>query len=151
MNVTRDNRKAVVVSAVIFIMAAITLADHALAAAPPSLVGKTGESIAARHPADAGIATDPDVIFSDDFESWSGDGREKPTNKWHDIRKNSTSVTRAIPGKVDAAGALGPGGRVLEIACWSEEGKSQVGGLSLKLGNYNHAGEGLGNGYDEIY
>lgn len=28
---------------------------------------------------------------------------------------------------------------------------SQVGGLSRKLGNYNHANEGLGDGLDEIY
>jgi len=45
----------------------------------------------------------------------------------------------------------GPGRQVPEIACWTEGSGSQVGGLSLKLGNYNHRGEGLGDGYNELY
>jgi hypothetical protein len=40
---------------------------------------------------------------------------------------------------------------VLQIACWTTGRGSQTGGLSLKLGNYNHAGEGLGDGYDELF
>ena len=40
---------------------------------------------------------------------------------------------------------------MLEIACWTEGDGSQTGGLSLKLGNTNHAREGLGEGYDELY
>jgi len=56
-----------------------------------------------------------------------------------------------IPGKVRVRGRPGPGENVLEIACWTTGKGSQVGGLSLKLGNYNHANEGLGDGYEELY
>ena len=118
---------------------------------PPDGASAARAGIAASHPSDSGIGADPDVIFADDFESWSEDGREKPAGKWHGIRKNKTSLTHAIAGSVDRDGRPGPGKRILEIACWHEEGNSQVGGLSLKLGNYNLAGEGLGNGYDELY
>jgi hypothetical protein len=109
------------------------------------------EGIAAQYPKDLGIANNPDVIFADDFESWGGDGTEKPAGKWHGIRTNRTSRTRAMPVKVTVAGGPGPGKRVLEIACWHEKGRSQVGGLWLKLGNYSHANEKLGDGYDDIH
>src|SRR5689334_11957957 len=33
--------------------------------------GSTGGGIAARYPGDVGIASDPDVIFADDFESYT--------------------------------------------------------------------------------
>lgn len=109
------------------------------------------QGIAAQYPDDIGIGSDPAVVFADDFEGWGGDGTQKPADKWHGIRKNKTSRTRAIAGSVMTAGKPGPGRRVLEIACWHEPGQSQTGGLSLKLGNYNHANEGLGPGYDEVY
>jgi len=139
-----------------FLMVAFALGTSGLASlargAPSGDVGSPATGgIAARHPMERGIGSDPDVIFADDFESWSGDGREKPADKWHGIRKNKTSRTQAIAGKVDKDGKPGPGNRILEVACWHEEGQSQVGGLSLNLGNYNHAGEGLGDGYDELY
>jgi len=109
------------------------------------------KGLAARYPNDAGIGRDPNVVFADDFESWSADGLEQSAGTWHTLRKNDTSRTHVISGRVDAQGAPGPGHRILEIACWSKEGQSQVGGLSRKLGNYNHTNEGLGDGHDDLY
>lgn len=107
------------------------------------------QPIAAKYPDDFGIADDPDVIFTDDFESWKNES-EPPKGKWS-IRKNKVSRTRVTPGQTVIDGSPGPGKSVLEMACWTPGSGSQTGGLSLKLGNYNHANEGLGNGYDEIY
>ena len=95
-------------------------------------------------------AAEPDVIFADDFESWKAGGTQPPGGTWS-VRKNKTSRTRVIPGKVGAGGWAGPGENVLEVACWTEGSGSQSGGLSLKLGNYNHRNEGLGDGHDELY
>lgn len=114
---------------------------------PAAFSADAPEGIAAKYRYDAGIEKDADVIFADNFDSWGGDGTQKP-DKWHGIRQRKTSRTRAVPGKIDDKA---PDGRVLEIACWSAEGESQVGGLSLKLGNYNHANENLGPGYDEVF
>lgn len=108
------------------------------------------QGIAARYPGDQGIEKDPDVIFADDFESWTENGAQPPAGAWS-VRKNKTSRTITVPGQVTLAGGHGPGTRLLEIACWTEGTGSQVGGLSRKLGNYNHANEGLGDGHDEIY
>jgi len=101
-------------------------------------------------PADRGAAKDPDVIFADDFESWQAGGTQPPPGTWA-IRKKKTTRTSAIPGKVTIDGKPGPGEKVLEVACWTEGSGSQAGGLSRKLGNYNHAREGLGSGFDELY
>ena len=106
--------------------------------------------IAARYRNDAGIADDPDVVFSDDFESWKGSGTQPPAGKWS-VRKNKISLTRAVRGKVAPRGSTGPDENVLKIACWTVGKGSQTGGLSLKLGNYNHANEKLGNGYEDLY
>ena len=108
------------------------------------------EGIAAKYPGDAGIAKDPDVIFADDFESWREGGTKPPDGTW-EVRKNKTGRTSTEPGRVLLSGKPGPGERVLAIACWSAPRGSSVGGLSKKLGNYNHAREGLGKGYDELY
>jgi hypothetical protein len=118
---------------------------------PGDPIARRTIGIAAKYPNDVGIARASGIIFADDFESWGGDGTTKPADKWHGMRLNETSLTRAVPGNIGAAGGQGPGERILEIACWHEKGKSQVGGLWLKLGNYNHANEGLGDGYDELY
>lgn len=118
---------------------------------PGDPVNPRAIGMAAKCPNDIGIAEAPGVIFADDFESWGGDGETTPADKWHGIRMNQTSRTRAVPGNVSAAGVQGSGERVLEIACWHEKGKSQVGGLWLKLGNYSHSNEGLGDGYDQLY
>jgi len=106
--------------------------------------------IASRYALDRGIAKDGDVIFADDFESWTDKGTHPASPAWS-MRKNNISRTQVVPGKVTMKAGEGPGSGVLEIACWTEETGSQVGGLSRKLGNYNHANEGLGDGYDEIY
>jgi len=118
---------------------------------PRDPISPRAMGIAAKYPNDIGIGEAPGVIFADNFESWGGDGATKPADKWHGIRMNETSRTRAVPGNAGAAGVQGLGERILEIACWHEKGKSQVGGLWLKLGNYNHSNEGLGDGYDELY
>jgi hypothetical protein len=107
-------------------------------------------AIAAKYSNDLGIADDLDVIFADDFESWKNGGAEPNTGRWS-VRRNETSRTVVVPGQIVAGGSKGPGECVLEIACWTEGSGSQVGGLSLKLGNYNHANEGLGDGYEEVY
>lgn len=104
-------------------------------------------SIAAKYHNDTGIANDPDVVFSDDFESWKDNGSRPPTGKWN-VRKNKISLTRAVLGALTSGG---PGENVLKIACWTQGKGSQAGGLSLRLGNYNHANEGLGDGYEDLY
>lgn len=107
-----------------------------------------GGGLAANYRNDAGIARDTAVIFADDFEAWKREGGEPA--RWQ-LRRNNISQTRAVPGNVEMAGAAGSGSNVVEIACWTQGSGSQVGGLSLRLGNYNHRDEGLGDGYDEIY
>jgi len=120
-----------------------------------SAAGETSPSsdggIAARYLSDLGIGKNPDVIFADDFESWTDGGTQPPAGAWS-VRKNNTGRTRVVPGQITtAASAPGPGTGLLEIACWTAGSGSQVGGMSRKLGNYNHANEGLGDGYDEVY
>jgi acetyl esterase/lipase len=113
----------------------------------------TGEGIASKYPGDNGIEADADVIFADDFEAWQTDAEKPPTGTWN-LRRNTTSRTHVIPGAVLLEGresATGPGKHILEIACWTTGSGSQVGGLWRKLGNYNHAREGLGDGYEELY
>lgn len=106
--------------------------------------------LAANYVGDRGIATNPDVILADDFESWGASRAEPPSDTWR-VRQNKISRTRVIPGKVELDGSAGPGKNVLEIACWTPGTGSQAGGLSLKLGNYNHGNEGLGDGYEELF
>jgi len=108
------------------------------------------KGIAAKYPADRGIAKDPAVVFADDFESWDANGAQPPAGTWA-VRKNKVSLTSVVAGKVSAGGGPGPGEKVLRIACWTEGSGSQSGGLSRKLGNYNHAREGLGDGFDELF
>ena len=106
--------------------------------------------LAANSVGDRGIAADPDVMLADDFESWGGAGTEPPDDTWH-VRRNDVSRTHVVPGKVDIRGSTGPGEKILEIACWTPGSGSQSGGLSFKLGNYNHGNEGLGDGYEELF
>lgn len=108
------------------------------------------DGIAAAYPGDQGIARDPAVIFADDFERWSQDGTRPLQDTWS-VRKNGVSTTRAVPPGSSAHSKITLGDRILEIACWTPGSGSQVGGLSLRLGNYNHANEELGDGYDELY
>lgn len=107
------------------------------------------QGIAARHPLDEKIEEDPAVIFADDFEDWSEGGTRPPPKTWQ-VRDNETSRTRTVPG--DISGSVpATGQRVLEIACWTSDSGSQVGGLYRHLGNYDHSREGLGKGQDEVY
>lgn len=122
-------------------------AASSVGAAPPE--GAVG-GIAARYPRDAGIGKDPNVIFADDFESWTDSGTQPPPGAWS-VHKNKASRTAVVPGKVTMPGLAGPGAGVLEVACWTEGTGSQAGGLARKLGNYERANEGLGDGYEEVY
>jgi len=106
--------------------------------------------IATRYPGDRGISKDPAVVFADDFEAWAQGGTRPPEAGWN-VRKNETSRTGVVPLSRAGKGETGLSGHALEIACWITGGGSQTGGLSLKLGNYNHANEGLGDGYDELF
>ena len=117
-----------------------------LSAAATAYAADIQPPIAAKYSNDIGIADDPEVIFFDDFEAWQENGTSPPTGGWS-VRKNKICRTQAVPGKVSD----GPGENVLRIACWTDGQGSQTGGLSLKLGNYNHANEGLGDGYEELY
>lgn len=47
--------------------------------------------IAAKYHNDQDIANDPDVISSDDFESWKENGTQPPPGKWS-VRKNKISL-----------------------------------------------------------
>lgn len=106
--------------------------------------------IAAGYLGDRGISKDPAVVFSDDFETWTQGGTQPLKAGWN-VRKNETSRTRVIPLSSAGKGETDLSGHALEIACWTAGSGSQTGGLSLKLGNYNHANEGLGDGYDELF
>lgn len=68
---------------------------------------------------------------------------------WHGVEKDAPAGGDGC-GDGDGAGSRRCRG-VLQIACWTEGSGSQSGGLSLKLGNYNHRNEGLGDGHDELY
>jgi hypothetical protein len=108
------------------------------------------KGLASRYVGDRGIAADSYVIFADDFESSKAGGTEPASDSWR-VRRNDVSRTRVIPGKVEFQDSAGPGETILEIACWTPGSGSQAGGLSLKLGNYKHANEGLGDGYEEVF
>ena len=67
------------------------------------------------------------------------------------MEPKKTSRTRVVPGKVVADGLAGPGSGVLEVACWTPGKGESSGGVELRLGNYNHANEGRGDGYEELF
>ena len=75
------------------------LALIGVAAAPPP-DGNTG--IAARYPSDAGIASDPAVIFADDFESYSG--AAGLTSKWNEAYHSANIRIAREPANVYAGG-----------------------------------------------
>lgn len=102
--------------------------------------------LAEKYPNDVGIAGDEDVIFADDFESWTAS--KPPAGKWLNVSEGGTRRVSIIPGQVTPNG---PGKHLLELACWQEEEKSASAGLSLRMGNYENANQGLGPGYDEVY
>ena len=102
--------------------------------------------LAEKYPNDVGIAGDEDVIFADDFESWTAS--KPPAGKWLNVSEGGTRRVSIIPGQVTPNG---PGKHLLELACWQEEEKSASAGLSMRMGNYENANQGLGPGYDEVY
>ena len=106
--------------------------------------------ITTSYPGDRGISEDPAVVFSDDFETWT-QGGTRPSKAGWNIRKNENSQTRVVALSRDVKDKNSLSGDALEVACWTTGSGSQTGGLSLKLGNYNHANEGLGDGYDELF
>lgn len=106
--------------------------------------------IAAKYPGDRGISEDPAVVFADDFEAWAQGGTRPPKDRWN-VRKNKNSRTAVVHLSRIGKDQTRLKGNVLEIACWTTGSGSQTGGLSMKLGNYNHANEGLGDGYDELF
>ena len=106
--------------------------------------------LAAKYIGDRGIAVDPSVLLADDFESWGAGGTVPPNDTWR-VRRNDVSRTHVVPGRVVFDGNACPGEKILEIACWTPGSGSQAGGMSLKLGNYNHRNEGLGDGYEELF
>ena len=112
--------------------------------APPRL-----EGIASPYPGDRGISKYPSVIFFEDFERWDDNGTMPPEDTWT-VRRNVHSETKVAPGRIILGGYTAPGSGVIEIACWYEGGPS-TGGLYYKLGNYDSANEGLGNGYEDVY
>ena len=115
--------------------------------APVAAGGGTAVAgLAAKYPNDVGLAKDPDVIFAEDFESW--DGNTPPPGKWHNVSTGGTRRVSIVPGVV---GPSGPGKSILELACWQEPEKSSSAGLSKRLGNYDDANQGLGDGYEEVY
>ncbi len=142
------NRKQCIPKAVLMV-SLFVLPGALLSVAPATGESSTGDGIAARYTNDTGITRDSDIIFTDDFESWKSE--TEPLKKNWSVRVNKVSRTVVIPGSTGADGSPGPGKSVLEIACWTLGGESQSGGLSLKLGNYNNADEGLGEGHDEVY
>lgn len=137
---------AITLGMLVFLAASAAMTKRNVAANEPASRGR----IAAKYAGDRGIGKDADVIFADDFESWKGDGTEPRRETWR-VRKNNVSRTHVIAGKVAAGEVTGPGDNILEIACWTPGSGSQTGGMSLKLGNYDHANEGLGDGYDELF
>ncbi len=74
------------------------LALIAVTSAAPLPDGTSG--IAARYPADAGIASDPAVIFADDFESYSSVAGL--TSKWSDAYHTANIRIATEPGNVFA-------------------------------------------------
>ncbi len=131
------------------IVAAACVAGGIYLASSASGASEGAGSIASKHPLDAGIAGDKDVIFADDFENWGADG--KGSGRWSYVYSNAESLTSAVPGKIGVDGRDGPGSRVLLIQCWANGGNSSTGGVSLKLGNYDEKDRALGPGFDEIY
>jgi len=106
----------------------------------------TSMHLAEKYPSDVGIARDSDVIFADDFESWTDS--TPPEGKWDNVSTGGVRRVSIVPGGVAGSG---PGRHLLELACWQEGNGSSSAGLSKHLGNYNNANEGVGPGYEEVY
>ena len=84
----RPTRVLALATTALFLSLGLGLCAAERAASPPP----TG--IAARHPADAGIAKDPAVVFADDFEAWAGAGAAPPPKPWR-LSRDKTGRPRA--------------------------------------------------------
>ena len=85
----------------------LLLLGMALVAVTASPLPDGNSGIAARYPSDAGIASDPAVIFADDFESYGGAGNL--TSKWTDAYHTANIRIASEAGNVFV------GGRSLEF------------------------------------
>jgi hypothetical protein len=127
----------------------------ALAAAPgPADPPPRSEpvGIAARYPNDAGIGTDPRVIFADNFDAWEADTAQPPPGTWDAVRNGTDPRQRqtlVVPGRVAVGGADLSGKNVLRLAC--HHGGPNTAGLRKHLGNYRSPKEGKGAGYEDVY
>ena len=75
--------------AIVFLLAALGVDAAAPAVNPPLPQGNTG--IASRFPNDANIASGPDVIFADDFESYTSPSNL--TSRWNEAYHVRYSVS----------------------------------------------------------
>src|SRR5690606_28267629 len=96
------NMRARVVGCLHFLIFGAALGGTAIAEPLPE--GNNG--IAARYPGDAGIETDPSVIFADNFEAYTSVSQVR--GKWTDVYHNVRIATE--PENVFA------GGRAIELA-----------------------------------
>jgi hypothetical protein len=71
-------------------------------AGPTLTATATPAGIAARYPGDKNIALDPDVIFADDFESYSS--ASDLTNKWNNVHQFKNTRIATEPDNVFAGG-----------------------------------------------
>jgi hypothetical protein len=155
--------------ALLSLLAACTLVTQASA----QLLPEGGAGIASRYPSDVGIASDPSVVFSDDFESYST--ASALTNRWTrtfqapNIRiatepGNFYSGTKAIEFTVPQQGteasgtvikAISPGRDILFLRYYGKFdsgfnviGSSHIG--STMSGNYCCAGL-KADGYNQFF
>lgn len=103
------------------------------------------EGLASQYIGDVGVQSDPQVIFSDNFENWNCESCP-PENTW-DVHLNTSGRARIVPSSIIPSNG---GDSALEVSCWSDPG-DQTAGLTLKLGNYVDVDEELGDGYEDIY
>jgi hypothetical protein len=150
MSVRLLNWTKLVFLVILPVFAATGCGGQLAAPTPADLVTAFPVGLASECPDDQDISGDPDIIFADNFELWDRQGTLPPLGTW-DVSSTQTSRRQVIPGNVTVNGSSGPGERVLEVACWTEDGGSQVGGLTLKLGNYKRKDEGLGDGCDDLF
>lgn len=119
---------------------------------PLAAQDSAAKPIAEQYPNDEGIASDPRVIFADNFDAWEPNTDKPAAGTWTYARPSSDPdrlQTLAIPGRVEVGGKEQPGRNVLLLRCW--HGSRSSAGVTKHLGNYSNRNEGLGDGYEEVY